>query len=77
MVISSAGTVMAIRAAVAAYRNQEAKKIKGDTGNPWFSINVPATCDKIRMAAEDPELQKFVAATGSQELKMAFEIGSK
>ena len=48
MVIGSAGTLMAIRAAVAAYKYQE-------TGNSkdWVSLNVPATCDKIRMAAED------------------------
>ena len=74
MVIGSAGTLMAIRAAVAAYKHQES----GDNKD-WVSLNVPATCDKIRMAAEDQTLNMIKQANSKNkdDKKTAFEIGTK
>ncbi len=59
ILFGSSGVYSAIRDAVAAYRAQN-----GNTD--WFDLGVPATADKIRMAATD-ELSKFV----DSKIKMA------
>lgn len=72
MVIASAGTVMAIRSAIAAYRMTSQED--GGKGTPWFSLNVPATCDKIRMASSP------AAENGDDDGKRkaaAFEMGAR
>ncbi len=51
--IGVAGTLNAVRAAVADYRREN----KGGSG--WFHLDVPATADKIRMAAKD-DVTEFI-----------------
>ena len=66
LIVGAAGTLLAVRNAVAAFNN----------GDDWVQIDAPATADKIRMACKDGVLdgiKKENEGIGNRE-KVAFEF---